>query len=80
LGYDKFPTKVWDCGDSPAASEKLDEQFESRVPPPFKRQTQQVLELMPALYLHGLASGDFELALRQLLGEGASPIFFLSTD
>ena len=27
--------------------------------------------LLPALYLHGLAEGDFELALRGLLGEGA---------
>jgi putative transposase len=24
----------------------------------------------PELYLHGLASGDFELALRHLLGQG----------
>jgi transposase-like protein len=30
-----------------------------------------VRELIPELYLHGLASGDFELALRELLGEGA---------
>lgn len=37
----------------------------------FKRQTKQVRELIPELYLHGLASGDFELALRHLLGEGA---------
>jgi transposase-like protein len=28
-------------------------------------------ELLPQLYLHGLAQGDFELALRGLLGEGA---------
>ena len=28
-------------------------------------------ELLPELYLHGLAKGDFELALRGLLGEGA---------
>ena len=28
-------------------------------------------ELLPQLYLHGLALGDFELALRGLLGEGA---------
>jgi putative transposase len=28
-------------------------------------------ELIPELYLHGLASGDFELALRHLLGNGA---------
>lgn len=27
--------------------------------------------MLPELYLHGLASGDFELALRGLLGEGA---------
>jgi putative transposase len=27
--------------------------------------------LIPELYLHGLASGDFELALRELLGDGA---------
>ena len=27
--------------------------------------------MIPELYLHGLASGDFELALRGLLGEGA---------
>ena len=29
------------------------------------------LQLLPQLYLHGLALGDFELALRGLLGEGA---------
>ena len=49
----------------------LDERFESRVLPLFKRHTEQVRELIPELYLHGLASGDFELALRELLGEGA---------
>ena len=27
--------------------------------------------LLPELYLHGLSSGDFELALRGLLGKGA---------
>jgi putative transposase len=49
----------------------LDERFESRVLALFKRHTEQVRELIPELYLHGLASGDFELALRALLGEGA---------
>jgi len=49
----------------------LSERFKSKVLPMFKRQTQEVRDLMPELYLHGLASGDFELALRQLLGEGA---------
>jgi len=49
----------------------LEERFESRVLPLFKRRTEQVGELLPQLYLHGLAQGDFELALRGLLGEGA---------
>jgi len=49
----------------------LGERFKSKVLPMFKRQSKQVRELIPELYLHGLASGDFELALRQLLGEGA---------
>ena len=44
----------------------LDERFESRVLPLFKRQSKEVRELIPELYLHGLASGDFELALRGL--------------
>jgi transposase-like protein len=41
------------------------------VLPLFKRRTEQVGELLPRLYLHGLAQGDFELALRGLLGDGA---------
>jgi putative transposase len=49
----------------------LNERFVSRVLPLFKRQTREVGELLPQLYLHGLALGDFELALRGLLGEGA---------
>src|SRR3954462_3789652 len=49
----------------------LTERFVSRVLPLFKRQTKEVGELLPQLYLHGLALGDFELALRGLLGEGA---------
>ena len=49
----------------------LNERFVSRVLPLFKRQTKEVGEMLPQLYLHGLALGDFELALRGLLGEGA---------
>jgi putative transposase len=49
----------------------LDERFESKVLPLFKRQSKEVRGLLPELYLHGLASGDFELALRELLGQGA---------
>jgi putative transposase len=49
----------------------LGDRFVSRVLPLFKRRTREVGELLPHLYLHGLALGDFELALRGLLGEAA---------
>jgi transposase-like protein len=49
----------------------LAERFESRILPLFKRRSAAVAELLPTLYLHGLAEGDFDLALRGLLGDGA---------
>jgi transposase-like protein len=49
----------------------LGARFESRVLPLFKRRTDEVGRLLPELYLHGLAQGDFDLALRGLLGEAA---------
>ncbi len=49
----------------------LAERFESRLLPLFARRTEEVGALLPRLYLHGLAHGDFELALRGLLGDGA---------
>jgi len=45
--------------------------FESKILPYFKRRSKELGEMLPELYLHGLAKGDFELALRGLLGEGA---------
>jgi len=49
----------------------LEGRFESRVLPLFARRAKGVSELIPQLYLHGLAMGDFDLALRGLLGEEA---------
>ena len=49
----------------------LDARFESRLLPLFKRRTEEVGRLLPELYLHGLAQGDFDLALRGLLGTAA---------
>lgn len=49
----------------------LAERFESKVLPLFKRRTTEVGVLLPELYLHGLSIGDFDVALRGLLGEGA---------
>ena len=45
--------------------------FVSRVLPLFPRRTRVVGALLPQLYLHGLALGDFDLALRGLLGDAA---------
>ena len=49
----------------------VEARFESRLLPLFKRRTEEVGRLLPELYLHGLAQGDFDLALRGLLGEAA---------
>ena len=49
----------------------VEERFESGVLPLFARRTKELGALLPELYLHGLAEGDFELAMRGLLGEGA---------
>ena len=48
-----------------------EEQFESRLLPLFVNRTRKIAELIPELYLHGLSEGDFDLALRGLLGEDA---------
>jgi len=49
----------------------LADRFVSRVLPLVKRRTKQVRDRWPQLYLHGLALGDFEWALRGLLGDAA---------
>jgi putative transposase len=49
----------------------LEGRFESRVLPLFVRRSKGVSQLIPQLYLHGLALGDFTLALRGLLGKDA---------
>ena len=49
----------------------LKERFESRVLPLFAKRTREGRDLIPELYLHGLAEGNFDLALRELLGEEA---------
>jgi putative transposase len=48
-----------------------EERFESRIIPLFHRKSKELGAMLPELYLHGLAKGDFELALRGLLGDGA---------
>src|SRR5262249_35303724 len=42
----------------------LEQRFESRILPLFARRTEEVSELLPQLYLHGLGQRDFEIAPR----------------
>ncbi|MGH7625560.1 MAG: IS256 family transposase [Gemmatimonadaceae bacterium] len=49
----------------------LDARLRSRLLPLFKRRTEEVGALLPELYLHGLSLGDFDRALRGLLGDAA---------
>jgi transposase-like protein len=73
-GYGKGRKLTLGCGTVAVRRPRvrgLDDRFESRVLPLFARRTREVNQLIPQLYLHGLALGDFDLALRGLLGEDA---------
>jgi putative transposase len=48
------------------------QRFSSRILPAYARRSPRVTEVLPVLYLHGLSTGDFGPALRDLLGEDAS--------
>jgi putative transposase len=59
------------------ADRRRDEQgqrqrFTSRILPPYMRRSPKVAEVLPVLYLRGLATGDFRPALESLLGEDAA--------
>lgn len=49
----------------------LEDRFVSQLVPFFQKQTPAVTALLHQGYLHGMAMGDFSLALRELLGDGA---------
>jgi len=73
-GYGKPRRLTLSCGTVDLERPRVrgvEERFESRLLPLFVRRTETVAELLPSLYLHGLSTGDFELALRGLLGDGA---------
>ena len=74
-GYGKERRVTLSCGTIRVRRPRvrdLEERFESRVLPLFAKRTATVRDLIPELYLHGLAQGDFDLALRGLLGEEAA--------
>jgi len=47
------------------------QRFTSEILPPYLRKSQSISELLPALYLRGLSTGDFRGALAALLGDNA---------
>ena len=73
-GYGKPRKLTMSCGTVTVRRPRvrdLEQRFESRILPLFRRRTREVNALIPELYLHGLAEGDFDMALRGLLGEEA---------
>jgi len=54
------------AGDRPG--HRAAQAFSSAILPAWVRKTPKVTEVLPLLYLHGLSSGDFVLALGQFLG------------
>lgn len=73
-GYGKARRLTLGCGTVTVNRPRvrgLERRFESRILPMFVRRTKEINKLIPQLYLHGLALGDFDLALRGLLGEEA---------
>lgn len=74
-GYQKPRKFTTSCGTIEVKRPRvrgLQERFESAVLPLFERRSQTVKDLLPELYLHGLAHGDFDIALRGLLGDDAA--------
>jgi transposase-like protein len=73
-GYGKPRTLTLSCGTIEVRRPRvrdMDERFESAMLPFFVRRTREVDGLIPELYLHGLAAGDMDLALRGVLGNDA---------
>jgi putative transposase len=48
------------------------QRFTSAILPPYMRRSPKVAEVLPILYLRGLSTGDFQEALKALLGEDAA--------
>lgn len=46
--------------------------FSSKILPAYARRSPKVTDVLPVLYLRGLSTGDFQPALRDLLGDDAS--------
>jgi transposase-like protein len=70
-GYHKERQLTSVMGTFPVKLPRLRVPFESKIIPAYERRTDELGELLPELYMHGLAAGDFRQAMRTLLGENA---------
>jgi putative transposase len=71
-GYHKPRSLTCGCGGFSFQLPRLREPFESQIVKRYQRHTDEIGEVLPQLYLHGLATGDFRDALQVLLGETAA--------
>ena len=72
VGSGTVPVRAPRVNDKRVDEEGERKRFGSRILPAYARRSPKVTEVLPILYLHGLSTGDFRPALRDLLGEDAS--------
>jgi putative transposase len=72
VGSGTLPIRAPRVNDKRVDMEGKRQKFSSRILPAYARRSPKVTEVLPILYLHGLSTGDFQPALRDLLGEDAS--------
>ena len=72
VGSGTVPVRAPRVNDKRLDEEGERQKFSSRILPAYARRSPKVTEVLPILYLHGLSTGDFGPALRDLLGEDAS--------
>jgi putative transposase len=72
VGSGTLPLRAPRVNDKRVDEEGERQKFSSKILPAYARRSPKVTEVLPILYLHGLSTGDFAPALRDLLGEDAS--------
>ena len=70
-GYGRQRKVVVGSGSVPLRVPRLREPFESQIVRRYQRMSEQVQHLMPQLYLHGLATGDFRQCFDAFVGPEA---------
>lgn len=68
IGSGTIKVRAPRVSDTPAEQEP----FESKILKPYQKRSQKLAELFPKLFVEGLATRDFEPALRCLLGKSAA--------